>query len=358
MSNLLNDSEANSDDFAAAAGAASGFDPVTFQGYLQKKSPRGFLGKHIWQRRFFVLEKGGLQYYKDKSKWASAEEPIGIIRIDMIRDIQVPSDSSHSGLRFDILAVGGHLFELMSPSEKSCTQWVRALREEMATRRGSVSDMIRHVKDEQVADGYWKTGGKDKEKGKEKLQELHAHAEKAVPVSKKSSRSNSRGGFGTEADDEEARERAQALAAMMAEEEGTESPDSKSTMMMPTTRAEARRKRMKKRHTRPLRQRGQVSTQERTRPTHSTTPPAITPTAAPRTMAAAMELPRTATPSPMHPPPRSSVLCPTPRALPLCGTVPRVERESLSCAAIQSTSVWFCLSRWDTSQSLGSAIGR
>lgn len=89
------------------------FAPSAFQGYLEKKSPKGFFGKHLWQRRFFVLEAGNLSYHKDKQGWARGEKPIGVVRVDMIRDIQLPLESTHYGLRFDILAVGGHLFELV-----------------------------------------------------------------------------------------------------------------------------------------------------------------------------------------------------------------------------------------------------
>lgn len=173
MSSLLSSGTVASDEFASAHPSSANFAPAAFQGYLHKKSPRGFLGKHMWQRRFFVLEKDALAYFKDKQMWARQESPIGVVRVDMIRDIQIPVESSHYGLRFDILAVGGHLFELMAPSEKSCTQWVRALRDEVGKRQGAVNEMLRHVKDEHVADGFWKKKTKD-------VDELHAHAESAT----------------------------------------------------------------------------------------------------------------------------------------------------------------------------------
>lgn len=37
------------------------------------QSPRGFLGKHMWQRRWFVIEGGNLSYYKEKKEWAKGQ---------------------------------------------------------------------------------------------------------------------------------------------------------------------------------------------------------------------------------------------------------------------------------------------
>lgn len=111
----------------------------------------------------------------------------------------------------------------MAPSEKSCTQWVRVLREEIGKRAQSVNDALRMVQDDHVADGFWKVGRA------EDVKKLHSHAEAALPTSgrdskrtsragsRESSVSRSRGTYDFE-DDEEARDRAAALAVMMQEE--------------------------------------------------------------------------------------------------------------------------------------------
>ena len=111
----------------------------------------------------------------------------------------------------------------MAPSEKSCTQWVRALRDEIGKRHSSVNELLRSVKDDQVAAGFWKS------KQADDVKKLHSHAE-AVGASgresRRTSRANSRAvsrenslsrGTFIE-DDEEAADRAAALAVMMQEE--------------------------------------------------------------------------------------------------------------------------------------------
>jgi hypothetical protein len=222
---LLPDDSDPSDDFAATAQqeGSSNFQPVLFQGYLHKKSPKGLFGKHLWQRRFFVLEPGiggtggTLLYYKDKGEWAKQGEAVGIVRIDMIRDIQIPTESAHYGFRFDVLAVGGRLFELMAPSEKSCQHWVKVLREQILNRSSSVKEALKSVKDEFVAESYWK------KKKAEDVKKLHSHADSNAPLpaagngrhSRNISRSGSRTFMTDEDDDGDAR--AAALAAMMDE---------------------------------------------------------------------------------------------------------------------------------------------
>lgn len=68
----------------------------SFQGYLHKKSPKRVLGKRPWQRRYFVLEDGALSYYRDKAAWASGGAAIGVVRVDMLRDLSTPAHSSHA----------------------------------------------------------------------------------------------------------------------------------------------------------------------------------------------------------------------------------------------------------------------
>jgi hypothetical protein len=155
MSSLLTSNDLASDEAGPSSSSHEHVFEVIFQGFLQKKSPRGFLGKHMWQNRYFVLGKDSLSYYHDKPEWAAQKPPLGVIRCDMIREILVPEESSHAGLRFDVVAVGGRMFELMAPSERSCINWVKTLRTLLSQRRSSVVEALKHVSDDQVAEEFW-----------------------------------------------------------------------------------------------------------------------------------------------------------------------------------------------------------
>lgn len=52
---------------------------IITQGYLKKKSPNTFMkfGRLQWQKRYFVLEKEKLCYYKTEKEKQSGVEPTG-----------------------------------------------------------------------------------------------------------------------------------------------------------------------------------------------------------------------------------------------------------------------------------------
>jgi hypothetical protein len=47
-------------------------DSIIKEGWLHKKSPSGFAGMHLWQKRYCVLTSKGLTYFKEKGKMETA----------------------------------------------------------------------------------------------------------------------------------------------------------------------------------------------------------------------------------------------------------------------------------------------
>jgi hypothetical protein len=72
----------NSDDFddnneSSLTNFADGAAACVKQGFLLKKSPTGFLGKHKWQKRYFRLYADVLQYFKEEK----ATVPVSLVAI-------------------------------------------------------------------------------------------------------------------------------------------------------------------------------------------------------------------------------------------------------------------------------------
>jgi hypothetical protein len=107
---------------------------VILEGYLLKKSPHTILGRHPWQRRYFVLTDTTLSYYKQHIDAVQhSTQPAGIFRHEMIKSIDLCAEkdkhtaqviasklyNSHSTatqLRFNITIVGSRIFELQCNS--------------------------------------------------------------------------------------------------------------------------------------------------------------------------------------------------------------------------------------------------
>jgi hypothetical protein len=103
-----------------AADVESG--PCEFEGFLKKKSPKGF-GYKVWQLRYFKLYEDGLHYYKKKGDPAA-----GIISFYTITAIEVLSKKE--GHRFNV-RIGdeqnGRQFCFEANSQSECLDWVNSM---------------------------------------------------------------------------------------------------------------------------------------------------------------------------------------------------------------------------------------
>mmetsp|Transcript_15940 Transcript_15940/g.24032 ORF Transcript_15940/g.24032 Transcript_15940/m.24032 type:complete len:1056 (+) Transcript_15940:106-3273(+) len=93
------------------------------EGPIQKKSPKGMLGTHMWQPRYFILYSDELQYFKK----AGSAEPVGTLRLNDISQVE-HFPNKKSGRRFDINLTGTkRLFALLAPDRQEALRWVNAL---------------------------------------------------------------------------------------------------------------------------------------------------------------------------------------------------------------------------------------
>lgn len=100
---------------------------VIHQGYLQKKSPKGFF--KVWQDRYFILYNEGFAYFKSQKE---VTQPLGFVAINTISSINCdPALFKTKGFRFDIL-VGekgqGREFSMVAKTEAEVMLWVKNFR--------------------------------------------------------------------------------------------------------------------------------------------------------------------------------------------------------------------------------------
>lgn len=124
----LRDEDEDEDDLGFVASQSSGPPRehiLLKEGYLQKKSPKGFV--KVWQSRYFKLFTDGLEYYKNKRDKA----PAGSIPLFAISDVSINHQKSKKGDRFDII-IGddkktGRVFALVAPTKDDAAKWVELL---------------------------------------------------------------------------------------------------------------------------------------------------------------------------------------------------------------------------------------
>ena len=73
-------------------GPASSDAVPEFKGWLSKKSSSGVPGMRVWQRRFFVLDDAGLQWFEDDS--CSVQR--GSVRLQLLRGVEPAPDKGES----------------------------------------------------------------------------------------------------------------------------------------------------------------------------------------------------------------------------------------------------------------------
>lgn len=95
------------------------------EGWLQKKSPKGYFVRP-WQNRYFILFERILLYYKDKPP---ADGPLtaeqGNVPMNAISGVLKQNDKKQKG-RFEIRLIGdeGRTFELQADTEQEEDEWV------------------------------------------------------------------------------------------------------------------------------------------------------------------------------------------------------------------------------------------
>jgi hypothetical protein len=93
-----------------------------FMGVMEKLRPN-FI--KTWQKRFFLLEKRALKYYKQESDYINTRSPLGIINFDQI---EVVTEFIDKELRINLSIKGcERVFQLRCPEHDKYTQWKNKL---------------------------------------------------------------------------------------------------------------------------------------------------------------------------------------------------------------------------------------
>lgn len=110
---------------------------IRYQGYLLKKTKKSTLGKHRWVKRYFVLSKDELKYYKNEEMFIKNLPSKGSIDLKSILEIDMESQSSDNDLDFTINTNNASKLELRADNEKIYNEWV-----EMLDNRGDLPDFF------------------------------------------------------------------------------------------------------------------------------------------------------------------------------------------------------------------------
>jgi hypothetical protein len=99
----------------------SSSNTIMMEGWIQKKSPSGLAGFHVWQKRWCLLKKESLQYFKEQR----GKVPQGTMAFNQISSVALVPASKKAG-RFDIV-VGDRTYALLADSETLAKLWVEAI---------------------------------------------------------------------------------------------------------------------------------------------------------------------------------------------------------------------------------------
>jgi len=111
-------------------GILSDSSSVLFQGVLEKKRPRGFMGRKIWQKRFVILTRRMVVYGK-----SSDSEVLGQIPLKKISSVRL-QPWKKGGSRFDIcLKDNIRVFSFQAETSDLSNEWVEKIRDAVSAIR-------------------------------------------------------------------------------------------------------------------------------------------------------------------------------------------------------------------------------
>lgn len=101
-------------------------DKIILEGFIKKKSPKAFLGRHAWQARYFVLWEHQLCYYKRKEDTDDESKCLGFLLVENMSGVIVMKDKSVG--RFNVVLEGvDRQFELLADNDVEMKQWVDSI---------------------------------------------------------------------------------------------------------------------------------------------------------------------------------------------------------------------------------------
>ena len=104
-------------------------ESIILEGFLEKKSPKAFLGRHMWQDRYFALWPHQLCYYKRKEDVGNEDLCLGFLLVENMSGVAT-NMAEKSATRFNIVLEGvERQFELKGASDVVARQWVDAVRD-------------------------------------------------------------------------------------------------------------------------------------------------------------------------------------------------------------------------------------
>lgn len=104
-------------------------------GWLIKEGgARNILGRRTWKRRWFVLDRGSLQYFETEAAWSAGRLPIhdATIRVASFRLVEAGAEVGE-GADFalvprDAAASGARTWRFRGETSTEVTTWLRVLR--------------------------------------------------------------------------------------------------------------------------------------------------------------------------------------------------------------------------------------
>ena len=115
---------------------------IVLKGFLNKRSPKSFVGVHAWQQRWFELTPDRIVYFetvsqtKDGQATAQPQEKGSIALLELKGAREVRTNEK----RFDLLRKDERLFQLLAPTKEERVAWMDAIGKAiMGALQGSVA---------------------------------------------------------------------------------------------------------------------------------------------------------------------------------------------------------------------------
>lgn len=115
--------------------ATTSGNAAVHSGYLVKEGgARNFLGRRTWKRRWFVLDRGSMQYFETEAAWAAGRLPIHDDAIVMSEFTVVPAGAAAGeGADFalvpkDAAVAAARTWRFRGESSADVATWLRLLR--------------------------------------------------------------------------------------------------------------------------------------------------------------------------------------------------------------------------------------
>lgn len=105
-------------------------------GWLEKQQPKML---RRWQKRFFVLDKKLIKYYKNKDDYMDKKQPKGVLNL---KQIWINPTFNQSGFKIDLQLMGSNrVFNLRCANMEEFSKWRKKLTHAINTSLGKLKEI-------------------------------------------------------------------------------------------------------------------------------------------------------------------------------------------------------------------------